>query len=620
MVIVVAAAVRLVYLAQYRNSPFFLVPIWDAADYHNIAVSFSQAKIDPILSFRAPLYPLFLGLIYLITGVGDLMPRLVQIVIGISSCVLVMRIGERLFGKAAGTAAGLIAAVTSLMIYFELELLPTTLFIFFILLFILELLKLKDGNGSAVRAGLFFALGVLTRPVILTFLPLAVVWFLWIRTPSRYLVRFLIFAMLPLVLSLMLHVLAGSGTVLVSAQGGINYYIGNHHEADGATASFPGIGTGWGWEEMRRIAVSRAEKPLLDSEIDRIYWLKGLKEIASHPVDWLKLMTRKALLFWNKIEIPNNRDLYYHGRNFPLMGKLMLFGFPFLLPWALSGVVLNWRRHGVKLLTVFFLIYYITTIQFFITARFRHPLTPLLIIMAVGGVVGIVRMFRTAEKFGTGRWVVLIAALLVGVVLPHAVPYRIDLNDDSYGLFTEGRAWEKLGRSGKAEIFYMKALKAKPTAPFANYSIAEIAHQQGNFLKAIDYFRRELEVQPNYAKAWNNLGVMWTELNHETEALASFEKSISIRPEMVEAARNAARIWSLRGLKASERNDWRIALGCFERALSFDPASVLYMTMYLEARFRLGDEEEAERGLQNLLSQHPDFLPALQLLEEIQRR
>ncbi len=136
--IVVAAAVRLVYLAQYRNSPFFLVPIWDAADYHNIAVSFSQAKIDPILSFRAPLYPLFLGLIYLISGVGDLMPRLVQIVIGISSCVLVMRIGERLFGKAAGTAAGLITAVTGLMVYFEFELLPTTLFIFLILLFIIR--------------------------------------------------------------------------------------------------------------------------------------------------------------------------------------------------------------------------------------------------------------------------------------------------------------------------------------------------------------------------------------------------------------------------------------------------------------------------------------------------
>ncbi|NQT33573.1 glycosyltransferase family 39 protein [bacterium] len=618
--IVVAAAVRLVYLAQYRNSPFFLVPIWDAADYHNIAVSFSQAKIDPILSFRAPLYPLFLGMIYLITGVGDLMPRLVQIVIGISSCVLVMRIGERLFGKAAGTVAGLITAVTGLMVYFELELLPTTLFIFLILLFILELLKLKDGDGSAVRAGLFFALGVLTRPVILTFLPLAVVWFLWIKTPSRHLVRFLTFAMLPLVLSLLLHVLAGSGTVLVSAQGGINYYIGNHHEADGATARFPGIGTGWGWEEMRRIAVSRAGRPLLDSEIDRLYWLEGLKEIVSHPVDWLKLMTRKAFLFWNKIEIPNNRDFYYHARSFPLIGKLMLFGFPFLLPWALSGVVLNWKRSGVKLLTAFFLIYYITTIQFFITARFRHPLTPLLIIMAVGGITGIVRMFRTAEKSGRVKWIVLITALLVGLVLPRAVHYRIDLNDDSYGLFTEGRAWEKLGKTDKAEILYMKALKAKPTAPFANFSIAEIAHQRGDFFKAVDYFKRELEVQPNYAKAWNNLGVMWTELDHETEALACFERALAINREMTEAARNAARIWSLRGVNASKQNEWKIALGCFEKALSFDPASALYMTMYLEALFRLGAVEEATKGLDGLLSRHPGFPPAFQLLEEIQRR
>ncbi len=456
--------------------------------------------------------------------------------------------------------------------------------------------------------------------MILTFLPLAVVWFLWIKMPLRHLVRFLIFAALPLVLSLMLHVLTGSGTVLVSAQGGINYYIGNHHEADGATARFPGIGTGWGWEEMRRLAVSRVGKPLLDSEVDRFYWQEGLKEIASYPGDWLRLMTRKAFLFWNRIEIPNNRDFYYHGRNFPLIGRLMMLGFPFLLPWALSGVVLNWRQSGVKLLTAFFLIYYITTVQFFITARFRHPLTPLLIIMAVGGVAGIVKMFRTAEKSGRMKWIMLTTALLVGLLLPRAVHYRIDPKDDSYGLFTEGRAWEKLGKTGKAEALYLKALEARPTAPFVNYGIAEIAHQQGNFPRAIDYTKRELEIQPNYAKAWNNLGVLWTELNHETEALASFEKAISIRSEMVEAARNIARIWSLRGLKASERNDWRIALGCFERALSFDPASILYMTMHLEARFRLGDDDEAVRDLQNLLSQYPDFPPALWLFEEMQGR
>lgn len=615
--VAVAVIVRIIYLLQYRDSPFYQVPIWDAADYHSIGVGLSQVKLYPSLVFRAPLYPLVLGVIYLFFGVTDLLPRLVQIALGVWSCVLVMRIGERLFSKAAGMIAGIVAALSGLMIYFDFELLPTTLLIFLNLLFILEMLKLRTGEGSIMRAGIFFVLAVLTRPVVLTFLPVAVIWLLLCRNGIRDTLKFLTYVFLPLLVSLLLHIAAGSGPVLVSAQGGVNYYIGNHHEADGTTAKFPGVGTGWGWEEMHRWAEVKAGRSLRDSEVDRLFYGYGFGEIKDHTAQWLRLMWRKSILFWNRIEIPNNRDLYYHGRRFPLIGGLMWLGFPLFLPFALTGIALSWRRDSIKLITLFIIVFYATTVQFFVNARFRHPLTPLLIVLAVGGIFQIVSLLRSRDRRVVKKWLLVVAALSIGLLLPHAMTYNWDTTNDSYGLFTEGKVYEDMGQPDRAEAYYLKALEVSSVAPFVNFYIAELAKERGDLERAVDHYRREVEIQPTYGKAWNNLGVIWTELDRDTQALACFERALEVSPGMVEAARNGARIWGLRGLEHAADGDRETALGCFQRALSFQPDDPLFITMSLEARFNLGDETGVKRDLDELLSDHPGFPPAVKLLEEM---
>ncbi len=618
LVFIIAATVRLIYLAQYRSSAFYLAPIMDAADYHDIAVSLLQGKLSSTLAYRAPLYPIFLGLIYFIFGVGELMPRLFQIAVGAWSCVLVMRIGERLYNKEIGTAAGIVTAVTGLMVYYDLELLPTSLFVFLCLLFILEMTRVTSGEGSWIRMGIYFTLAALTRPVILTFLPVVLIWLYIYRREPVNILKFLASAALPLVVSLLVHIAVGSGPVLISAQGGVNFYIGNNHESDGASADFPGMGTGWGWEEVSRWAVARSGKPMIDSRVDRMYWREGLHEIREFPGQWLKLMLRKALLFWNRKEIPNNRDFIYHGERFPFIGLLMRICFPLLLPFVFIGIVLDWKRAEVKLFTVFIITFYLTIILFFVTARFRHPLTPLMIVIAVGGIVQVARMII----LGCGSlrvWVLITIAFLMGLALPRLTIYGSNIPDTSYGLFSEGRAYESLGRFDKAEEFYLKAVEANSTAPFVNYYIAELARRQGNLRKSVEYYRRELELRPSYAKGWNNLGVVYTEMNREAQALACFEQCLAVRPEMVEAARNAARIYGMRGLDLASKGDWKRAIDLIGKALAYQPDDPLFRTMYLEARYKIGDVEGIGEELKKLLVQHPDFQPAIELRREVEQ-
>ncbi|NQU04565.1 MAG: tetratricopeptide repeat protein [Calditrichaeota bacterium] len=612
-VALLAIAVRVIYLIQYSDSPFFKVPLWDAEDYFDIAASFSQARIDPSLIFRPPLYPLLLGMLYLFFGVDQLLPRLFGIVIGAWSCVLVMRISGRLYGKYAGTAAGIIAALCGLMIYFDLEILPTTLFILCILAFLLEMMKLDSSEGSPYRAGLYFALAALTRPVILTFLPVALLWLYFREKNIRTALRFLGVSLLPLALMLLLHLAMGKGAVLISAQGGVNYYIGNHHQSDGMTAKFPGIGTGWGWLEMKRWAELKTGEELSDADVDRLYWKEGRQEIVSHPKAWLKLMLRKSLLFWNKVEISSNRDLYHHGRQFPLIGMLMFIGFANLLPLAFAGMLLGWKKNGVKLLLLFMSVFYLTIIQFFVNGRFRHPLTPLLIILAVGGVVGIVRLIKARTDVCPIRWVSLGIVVIIGVALPRLTATGFDAASGAYGLFTEGKAYERLGDFDKAEQLYNESIEADSRAPHVNFYIAELARQRGDINRAVEYYRRELEIQPDHAKAWNNLGVSWSDLDEDANALFCFERALELRPQLSEAGNNICRIWGLRGIQFSEEGRWQDAYDCFRKALEYDHGELFFKTLSLDAVYNMGDQQRAIFELDSLLEVHPGFAPAMEL-------
>ncbi len=628
IVLIVALVVRILYLSAYARSPFFLVPMWDAGDYHQMSLSLSHGVIPSDLAFRPPLYPIVLSVIYMLFGAGSLMPRLIQIGLGSWSCVLVMLIAGRLFGRKWGIAAGVFAALSGLMVYFDLELLPTTLVVFLELLFINELLKISEPSFSPVKAGLWFSLGALARPIILAFLPFAVLWIVFSylkKTPKissekksavQNTVKFSLAAVLPLLLSLLLHIAGGAGAVLVSAQGGVNFYIGSHPGSDGMTANLPGVGAGWGWDTVRQMAESRRGKPLNAAEVDEVFWEQGKEVMRGDFGRFIRRAFRKAGLFWNHVEISNNRDIYYHARSYPLWGILLKIGFPLLLPLALMGIVLNWRSMPVKLLTVYILVYYAAVIPFFVNARFRHPLMPLLIILAVGGVSRLLTLIR-AKEWRRGTLTAGVAFLL-GLLMPYMVNSGVNTNRGDYGLFTEGMAMKKLGRPSEAERFYHAALKQNPRAPFVNFDIAEMAREARKFKKAAEYYRRELEIQPQYAKAWNNLGVTWIDLGEEGNALSCFEKALAIQPGLAEASGNAGRILIQRAVAASSRDDWAGSAQWAERALAVNGSDLYAKVLLLEAQYELGAGEEVTTELLALIRQHPEFAPVQVLLKKIE--
>ena len=88
--------VRLAYLLDYRESPFFHSPIVDAQFHDNWAKDIVDGDIFSLkqgeVLYKAPLYPYFMASVYWIFGHNFLALRTIQILVGSLSCSLLFLI------------------------------------------------------------------------------------------------------------------------------------------------------------------------------------------------------------------------------------------------------------------------------------------------------------------------------------------------------------------------------------------------------------------------------------------------------------------------------------------------------------------------------------------------
>jgi len=367
----------------------------------------------------------------------------------------------------------------------------------------------------------------------------------------------------------------GVGTIPISAHGGVNFYIGNARSADGMTARLPGLGAGWNWEQVQAIAESELRRPATPADADRLFWSKGFSEINADPGRWIRLMGRKFLLFWNHTEISNNQDFYYHAHLFPLFGLLMWIGFPLSLAPSVWGTR-GGRRDGVLLLLGIIAMLIASVVVFFVNSRFRHPVMPLLFILAGGGIVQLVELVRGTIKWRKGDWRWVVVTVIIAGLLPFAINSGVSKTNFDYGYFTEGAALELLGKKSEAEQSYKNARAVNPTAPYVNFKLGELARERKAYPEAIEYYRQEIVIQPGYSKVWNNLGTVLLTVGDEEEALRCFGVALEKIPPLPEARRNMARIWGDRGNRLLYRGDKDSAQVCFRQAVDLAPEEVQY--------------------------------------------
>jgi tetratricopeptide (TPR) repeat protein len=108
---------------------------------------------------------------------------------------------------------------------------------------------------------------------------------------------------------------------------------------------------------------------------------------------------------------------------------------------------------------------------------------------------------------------------------------------------------------------------------------AHTQHELKRFEEALASYDRALTVRPDYAQALSNRGTTLRELKRFEEALASYDRALTVRPEYAEALSN-------RGLVLTVLGHLSEARAALERAVELGPCEVKYRGLVIRCTLR----------------------------------
>ncbi len=578
-----ALAVRLMHVAGIWDLVYFDVPLVDGINYFNTARLIAGGELlgGNAPFWQPPLYPYFLALLMILFGGGMTPIYATQALIGSLSCVLIERIGTRVFTGRAGLWAGLMAALYGPLIHFDAQPLIPVLHIALTLLGLLFLLRaagIPEPAHAARRdwalAGLFWGLSAIATPNILLAAPPAAA---WIRGRTRGASRVPVLLFLAGVAGPVLAVTARNAAVagefvLISANGGINFYIGNNPDYDRTIRIRPG-------GEFERLAQEPEHLGIASaSGRSRYFAGRAFDFIASHPGQALRLYGRKALDLIAGREIPRNQELYsYREHSWPLSIFLWRFGiaFPFGLvaPLALAGCfVRNGPAAGGRsLLWLYAAAYAVSILLFFPTSRYRLPLVPIALILAG-------RLLAAGRRAWRRPAVAL--AFAGGLVLFNLDAARPSETWPEEEALNRAYALRMKNRVDQAREEYLRAHALNPRRIDPLNALAVMAAREGRWEEADRRYRQVLEIAPDFVQIRRDRSQALRAIGRREEALEELGIAVHLAPRdglvladlcmaHFEGGSPAlAEPWCLRAVEARpDLPETRFALGLVSRAL-----------------------------------------------------
>ena len=612
-----ALALRLGYIHQHGASPFFDAPVVDARTFLEQARAIAGGDLagGPEPYWQPPLY------IYLLALVCRLLPdsyfvgiRLLQALLGALSCLLVYGLARRAFGESAGRIAGCAAALCGTFLYFEGELLAVPLEVFLNLLLLQLLLRAMERNRGLDwgLAGLAAGLAALARPNVLLFAVLFCAWHLWRRRPAGALAPFAGAALLVILPVTLRNWAAEPGLVLVSANGGVNFYIGNNADYDRTVALRPGME----WEEM--VAEPGRAGHATAAAKSSFFVRKGLAWIAAHPLEYLELLGRKTFHFWSGPEVKRNQDLYYARRHSWILGLLLWdrrLSVPFGLigPLALLGLGLSLRIRGdpAALLRLYALSYTASVLLFFPAARYRMPVVPVLIAFAALAAWRLWASLRRRSWPEAARLGAPLAALLVLCNLARAAP----ADEDAQLHFDLGEVHLRKGMYALSEDHSRRALELDPGYNYARHNLAAALFHQGRYEESARTARATLAENPRRVDTRVLLAKAHLGMGQPRPARVNLRRALELDPGSGPANYEYGRLLQGQGRHAA-------AAAHFRRALPSRPDDFRLHYQLGRALHQAGQVEAALAGYQRALAleRRPEALVAVGALYLLQGR
>lgn len=617
IVFLAALAVRWLHVFSLRTAPFWDLLIGDAATYDAWARRIAGGDgLGPETFYQAPLYPYLLGLWYRLAGPDLLAVRLLQGVMGAAGCAFVAAATARFAGRTAGWAAGVLLAGYAPAIFLGALVQKSALDLLLVAALVLAVAHLveRPERWRFFATGALFGLLVLNRENSLLVAPVFAGWVLWrFRPRFRLAAWWLAGVAIALAPAVAHNAWVGGEFLVTTAQFGPNLYIGNH---PGATGSYVPLRPGRGDASFeRRDAVEIAEaatgRSLTSSEVSNYWRDRAWDWIRTDPAAFVRLLGRKLGLAWSGSEAMDTEDQATHAEYSPILRvSSPVFHFALVAPLALLGIW--WARPrwpDVGVLAAMALTYTASLVLFYVVARYRLPLVPL--VAPFAGLALAEAPARWREATPASR--VATVAALFAVAVPIALPR---FSEPSYGAITHlnyAQALRVKGRTAEARSEYLRVLAADASNPVAHANLGVLAAESGDREAALRHFLAAVESAPEEARNQQNLGVEFARQGRVREALSPFARAAALAPS--DAALRFDFAATLAAAGESER-----AVAEFEAALRLDPTNALAennLGILLAGR---GDLAAAAVHFEAAVRLRPDFQAAAENLARARSR
>lgn len=392
-------------------------------DFDLTSVKDYDPNLGILTSFRAPLYPTFLAIVYFFSGTGFsrfFAARVAQaVLLGAPLAPLTYFVAQRLFPfsplveekkeKAARVSAWVLACYPMLLVY---PLGLGTENLFFILLLasflFLSLSIEKPTVFNFLLSGFFLGLTALTRSVILLFAGLAVLWvwlFLKQKRGAALLAIALALTVVPWIVrnSLLHHKLTGIETSM-----GYNLYLGYHPQGNGSFVFGPSL-------DLLTI--------LDDAERDKVGTQQAIEFIKSQPERIIPLTVNRLGYFFG---LEKRVLMYFYSNDIigyvplPLLltiSAILLLPFIFISASAALGLsLLRWKPEHI-LLMLLFVSYILPHVLILSEDRFHLALVPYIAILAgqfwSGGMSGL----STRQQDSWSGKIIVVFAIFCAILL-----------------------------------------------------------------------------------------------------------------------------------------------------------------------------------------------------------
>ena len=459
VVALLALLLRFWLLQRLLASPFF-DPIPGGNDrslYAAIAQQVAAGQWFPTGSFEyLPLYGWILGLFQWLFGRGALY------VAGLTGCLLdaaatwlIIRLARAIGARSwSAIAVGLLYAAYPLAAVYATVGMPNCLNAFLLLAFASAAFKLRPESPPWrwLLIGLLVGVASLGFAGMLAVVAGCLLFWLFagFRGPLR-LGLFLLGVLLPIAPVTAHNWKAERQVILISAHGGFNFYQGNHERADGYPVQVQDFRSdAKGMLADAHAEAERVTGRTLSAAEASDYWAReAWTFIREHPGMELKVLGLKWMRFWNRVEYDDMRLLPMLALSDVLPRHAGWLGFAAWGILGLLGLVLARRACLLKVVAGAAML---SLIAFFITARYRLTVVPLLAVLGAGGLTALGEIFARraspSRAAGRSRFVALGAMLAALIMVFFPMPLSdfraLDRYNTAAYLLAGGRAEEAL--------------------------------------------------------------------------------------------------------------------------------------------------------------------------------